>query len=257
MKRIHNSSPTNHPLRSCLTAGVSLLAVAVLAACSAVELKKEPQKPKVQQQGVSDKKQQFFTFMKPRVENENVRIMVKHEKLRSLHSKKTLSSSEQAWVKELASEYKVKIDKHPTSAQWQELKLRVDVVPIEMALVQAANESAWGKSRFAREGNNYFGQWCYTKGCGIVPKQRTAGATHEVQSFSDARESVSAYMKNINTSRAYAEFRKLRMESRDKQRPLNAERLAMGLKSYSERGMAYVKTIQAMIRSNRDLIAQS
>jgi len=245
-----------HTPRSYLVAGASILALAVLSSCSTVELKPEPSKKSVQH-SVSDKKQQFFTFMKPRVENENVRIMVQREKIRSLQGKKTLSASDRGWLQNLAGEYAMKIGKQPTAAQWKELTLRVDVVPIEMALVQAANESAWGTSRFAREGNNYFGQWCYTKGCGLVPKQRAAGATHEVRSFSDARESVSAYMKNINTSRAYAEFRQLRMETRNQRRPLDAEKLALGLKSYSERGMAYVKTIQAMIRSNRALIEQS
>ncbi len=130
----------------------------------------------------------------------------------------------------------------------------VDVIPLEMALVQAANESAWGQSRFARDANNYFGQWCYEKGCGLVPLKRTAGATHEVKSFATANLSVRAYMKNINTSRAYAEFRDIRRDLRHQHRTLDAELLAMGLKSYSERGMAYVKVIQTMIRSNRKLI---
>lgn len=255
MKRIHIFSLT-HFSRSYLITVALLLALAVLASCSSVELKPEPSKQEARQ-GASDKKQQFFVFMKPRVENENVRITLQREQLRSLHDKTSLSGRDQQWLQDLASEYALKLDQQPTAAQWQALELRVDVVPIEMALVQAANESAWGESRFAREGNNYFGQWCYTKGCGLVPRLRAAGASHEVRSFSDARESVSAYMKNINTSRAYTEFRQLRMAARDQQRPLDAEKLAMGLKSYSERGMAYVKTIQAMIRSNRELIAQS
>jgi len=167
------------------------------------------------------------------------------------------NSSDQQWLQALAAEYEVSLDGQLTPKQWQELKSRVDVVPLEMALVQTANESAWGTSRFALKGNNYFGQWCYEKGCGIVPEQRTAGATHEVRSFSDARESVDAYINNINTTRAYAEFRNLRQQSRNKGHALNAEKLALGLKSYSERGMDYVKTIQAMIRSNRELIASS
>ena len=130
----------------------------------------------------------------------------------------------------------------------------VDIIPLEMALVQAANESAWGQSRFARDANNYFGQWCYDKGCGLVPLKRASGATHEVRSFATPNLSVRAYMKNINASRAYAEFRDMRRDLRDQHRTLDAELLAMGLKSYSERGMAYVKVIQTMIRSNRKLI---
>ena len=244
--------------RSGLTLIVWLLALALLAACTTVIVKTEPEvsKPAVQL-SASDKKQQFFTFMKPRVEKENKRITEQRTQLLKLQDKKQLSGSDQQWLQALAAEYEVSLDGQLTPKQWQELKSRVDVVPLEMALVQTANESAWGTSRFALKGNNYFGQWCYEKGCGIVPEQRKAGASHEVRSFSDARESVDAYINNINTTRAYAEFRNLRQQSRNKGRALNAERLALGLKSYSERGMDYVKTIQAMIRTNRDLIEQS
>ncbi len=235
-----------------------LMALALLAACSTVIVKTKPDvfKPEVQQ-SASEKKQQFFAFMKPRVEQENKRITEQRKQLLKLQDKKQLSRSDMQWLQTLAKEYEVNIDEQLTPKQWQRLKARVDVIPLEMALVQAANESAWGTSRFARKGNNYFGQWCYEKGCGIVPEQRAAGATHEVRSFSDARESVDAYMNNINTTRAYAEFRNLRQQSRNKGRALNAEKLVLGLKSYSERGMDYVKTIQAMIRSNRELIEQS
>ena len=73
-----------------------------------------------------------------------------------------------------------------------ELILRVDVIPVSLALAQAANESAWGTSRFALEGNNVFGQWCYKKGCGIVPAERRSGATHEVKSFTSVERSVQA-----------------------------------------------------------------
>ena len=245
-------------VRSGLTPIVWLLALTMLAACSTVIVKTEPEvsKPAVQQ-SADEKKQQFFAFMKPRVEKENMRITAQREQLLKLKKKRKLAGSDLKWLQQLGEEYKVAIKKQPTAAQWRDLVARVDVVPLEMALIQAANESAWGTSRFARKGNNYFGQWCYSKGCGIVPKQRTAGATHEVRKFSDVRESVDAYMHNINTTGAYAEFRRLRSQSRNKGRTLNAEQLAMGLKSYSERGMAYVKTIQAMIRSNRELIASS
>lgn len=244
--------------RSGLTLIVWIMALALLAACSTVIVKTEPEvfKPEVQQ-SAADKKQQFFTYMKPRVEKENARITEQRRQLLTLQEKKQLSRSDQQWLQRLAEEYEVSIDEQLMPKQWQDLKSRVDVVPLEMALVQAANESAWGTSRFARKGNNYFGQWCYEKGCGIVPEQRAAGATHEVRSFSDARESVDAYINNINTTRAYAEFRNLRQQSRNKGQTLNAEQLALGLKSYSERGMDYVKTIQAMIRSNRELIASS
>lgn len=192
--------------------------------------------------------------MKPLVEAENTRIMEQRTKLKSLRSAGSLSKTELQWLHKLAGQYRISFKGEPDKAVWNKLMQSVDVIPLEMALVQAANESAWGQSRFARNANNYFGQWCYEKGCGLVPLKRTAGATHEVRSFATANLSVRAYMKNINTSRAYAEFREMRGDLRDQRRTLDAEQLAMGLKSYSERGMAYVKTIQTMIRSNRKLI---
>ncbi|GAV19639.1 Bax protein [Mariprofundus micogutta] len=245
-------------IRAGLTLIIWMLALATLTACSTMTVKKEPEptKPAVKQ-SANEKKQKFFAFMKPHIESENQRIAIQREKLLRLQKKHSLSGSDLKWLQALGNEYKISIKQQPDKAEWQKLVKRVDAIPLEMALIQAANESAWGTSRFARKGNNYFGQWCYTKGCGLVPKQRAAGATHEVRRFSDARESVNAYMRNINTTRAYADFRSLRQISRNKGHDLNAEKLAVGLKSYSERGMAYVKIIQSMIRSNRELIASS
>jgi len=168
-----------------------------------------------------------------------------------------LNRQQQGWLAHVANNYGLTLAAQPDYAQWQALLSRVDIIPLEMALVQAANESAWGQSRFAKQGNNYFGQWCYNKGCGMVPSQRAAGASHEVRRFANVRQSVRAYLRNINTSPAYAEFRNIRHSLRVQSKPLDAHVLVVGLKSYSERGMAYVRTIQSMIRSNRALIRQS
>ncbi|MFQ5345350.1 MAG: glucosaminidase domain-containing protein [Mariprofundus sp.] len=203
------------------------------------------------------KKQRFFAFLKPVIESENARILQQREKLLRLKSESRLSGRQLAWLTQLAAEYDLAITGQPSPSDWQTLQARVDMIPVEMALVQAANESAWGTSRFAQQGNNYFGQWCYQKGCGMVPKHRTAGATHEVQRFENVKHSVRTYMNNINTTRAYAEFRNIRQNLRIHKRPLDAEVLVAGLKSYSERGMAYVRIIQSMIRSNHNLIRQS
>jgi Bax protein len=131
---------------------------------------------------------------------------------------------------------------------------RVDEIPTALVLIQAANESAWGNSRFARQANNYFGQWRFTKGCGLVPLRRNAGAKHEVQYFTSAELSVRAYIHNLNTSPSYKMLRNLRHFLRRQGKPLDAEFLAIGLKDYSERGMDYVRIIQGMIRSNKALI---
>jgi len=206
---------------------------------------------------VSQKKQQFFSYLKPIVLSENKRMMQLRQRIMDIKKEPALKPQQQVWLHQIAADYGVTVSAQPSYEQWQALLSRVDIIPVEMALVQAANESAWGQSRFARQGNNYFGQWCYKKGCGMVPKQRAANAKHEVRRFDSPRQSVRAYVQNINTSPAYAEFRNIRHSLRVQSRPLDAHVLAVGLKSYSGRGMAYVRTIQSMIRSNRNLIRQS
>ncbi|WP_100278619.1 glucosaminidase domain-containing protein [Mariprofundus aestuarium] len=258
----NNTYHSTPALRLRLMPALWLAALLVLAACSAKlvnapDTKSDGRESAQSGNDVSQKKQAFFVQMKPLVEQENARTLEQRSALQQMSSSKQLSWMEKRTVRLLAEEYRMEVGDQPDQALVQALLVRVDAVPVEMALVQAANESAWGESRFANEGNNYFGQWCYSKGCGIVPEQRAPGATHEVRRFDDAQESVRAYMNNINTTRAYESFRKLRMEQRKRNQPLDAEHLALGLKSYSERGMAYVKIIQAMIRSNRALIASS
>ena len=121
-------------------------------------------------------------------------------------------------------------------------------------MAQAANESAWGLSRFAQKGNNLFGQWCFKKGCGIVPGQRNAGANHEVRKFASINDSVASYMHNLNTGRAYKDLRKLRATLRSTNAAVDGHTLAKGLIKYSSRGKAYVKEIQSMIKTNMTLM---
>lgn len=131
-----------------------------------------------------------------------------------------------------------------------ELKRRVDVIPPSLLLVQAAIESAWGTSRFSTEANNYFGQWCFSRGCGLVPRQRSKGSSHEVRRFASPYESVSEYMRNLNSHRAYRDFRRQRALAREQGVALSGRQLASELKRYSELGEAYVRLLRSMIASN-------
>ncbi|SMF60987.1 Uncharacterized FlgJ-related protein [Alteromonadaceae bacterium Bs31] len=119
-----------------------------------------------------------------------------------------------------------------------------------MALAQAANESSWGRSRFAIEGHNYFGQWCFKSACGFVPKHRPSEAKHEVRRFSSTRQSVAAYLFNINSHEAYKNLRQLRADLRSSKQPLSGIALAQGLGKYSERGDEYITELREMIRVN-------
>lgn len=132
----------------------------------------------------------------------------------------------------------------------KELMRRVDVIPTSLVLAQAANESGWGTSRFAREGNNIFGQWCFDEGCGLVPNKRGDEASHEVRAFASVDAAVRAYFRNLNTHPSYEDLRTLRASMRMQGLPLNSMVLARGLTRYSERGMDYVLELQDMIRIN-------
>ncbi|CAM3666901.1 glucosaminidase domain-containing protein [Parendozoicomonas haliclonae] len=194
------------------------------------------------------KKKTFFNYILPLVTQENTRILSQREQLLSLSGKGTFSENEQALLNAVAKEYRLKTS---FDEKWfQEALLRVDALPPSLALAQAANESGWGGSRFAREGNNYFGQWCFSKGCGLVPGSRTSGMNHEVQKFDDVGESVRAYIRNLNTHAQYASLRELRANARDSQMTVSGAYLAQGLGKYSERGGEYVDEIVRMINGN-------
>jgi len=201
------------------------------------------------------RKLRFFALLKPLAEAENARILKLRQRVSVLKRKaRAYTQNDMQLIRKLAQNYRIPLSGQPTGVFWARLEKRVDVVPVELALAQAANESAWGTSRFARQGNNFFGQWCYVAGCGIVPTRRNAGATHEVKAFDSPGASVQAYIHNLNTTSAYKSLRGIRLHLRRAKQPLNALILASGLAGYSERGAAYVKSIQTIIRHNRTLM---
>lgn len=203
---------------------------------------------KISSTNLADKKKQFFDFMRPIIQQENDKVLALRKQLIIAR----IYNSNSDLVQNAAKEYKV--DWSDKQRNWEQLLERVDAVSLNVALAQSANESAWGQSRFAQQGNNFFGQWCYKKGCGIIPKNRNARLTHEVASYKSVNESVRSYIKNINTTRAYAPLRKIRKENRDSKKPANAEDQATGLVLYSQRRDAYVKEIIQMIKSNEKLM---
>jgi len=198
---------------------------------------------------VQARKKAFFDFMRPIVVAENQRIT----QLRSRLVVTRKAGRQPAWVAATAKDYGIAW----TGTEWQALLQRVDIVPLPLALAQSANESNWGQSRFAQQGNNMFGQWCFRKGCGMVPKQRKSGQNHAVARYDTVNASVRAYMKNINTGAAYKDLRQLRRRARKDGEAPNAMLLAAGLARYSERGAAYVNDIRAMIGKNRALMADT
>lgn len=210
-----------------------------------------------QYEQVQDKKDAFFSFLRPVIQQANNEILVerrtfldikaRYETVRQGRGK--ISARDRRRLAMFAKKYKVK-KSEPIENQLQILNLRINKVPQSLVLTQAANESAWGTSRFALDANNLFGQWCFTKGCGIVPANRAAGAKHEVKYFDSIQAAVASYLRNINTHRAYRGLRRLRLELENKGESASGYQLAGELGSYSERGADYIQEVRHMIRSN-------
>ncbi len=205
---------------------------------------------------VEKRKRAFFAYLRPIVEGENEKVMDQRRRLMLLYESHrkgwTLSWSDEKWLEWLLEEYEV-AEKEGTNL-WEILLRRVDMIPADLALVQAAKESGWGTSRFAREGNSLFGQRCNVKGCGLVPGGREPGETYEVAVFDTIDESVRSYIKNLNTHGAYRSFRRLRFRQRFEGSIPDGHTLAGQLPNYSERGVEYLHEIRAMIRANRPFL---
>jgi Bax protein len=151
---------------------------------------------------------------------------------------------------DLARKYDVKTDDLHDIGFISRLLHRVDVLPPSLVLAQAANESAWGTSRFAQKGNNLFGQWCYTEGCGLVPANRSDEYHYEVKSFSSVEEAINAYFRNLNTFPVYQDLRVIRQSLRDDSKPIDGISLTEGLGRYSTRGAEYIDDLKRMIYKN-------
>lgn len=200
-------------------------------------------------QDTTEKKAAFFSFLYPRIVLANSRILIEREYLKSLSEKEDLSKSELTWLKNQAE--RLRVDEEPGSEDmFRRLANRLNVIPPSLVLAQAANESAWGTSRFALRGNNLFGQWCFSKGCGIVPQSRTEGASHEVANFDSPYLSVRSYIQNLNRHPTYQPLRDARLKALNNGDYASGSSLAAGLLGYSERGEDYVEEIRSMIRSN-------
>ncbi|MFO8048675.1 MAG: glucosaminidase domain-containing protein [Desulfosudaceae bacterium] len=203
---------------------------------------------------VDKKKEAFFNFLRPIVNQENYEVLKERAylllKWRKFKQDQELSEQEIENLQALAEKYRAGATPEEGLDFFRKMLIRVDKIPVSLALIQAAKESGWGTSYFAREGNNLFGQWCFTRGCGLVPRQRPEGATYEVQAFDDVSDSVRAYIRNLNSHPAYRDLRLHRYRLRLAGEEPDAHLMAGGLEDYSGIGMKYVRTIQQMIRGN-------
>jgi len=189
------------------------------------------------------KRELFIKIILPLVLHENNLITEDRKKLFKILNKNFNTVGERVWLKRRFNEYK--IDDQDLS----KLKIRMDIIPVSIALAQAANESGWGTSRFALEGNALFGQWTYSKK-GISPKSKDPDKSHKVLQFQILKASVKAYKNNLNTHNAYKKFREVRAQIRQENRTILGSELTQYLKKYAAIGQKYVDILDTIIEKN-------
>ncbi len=189
------------------------------------------------------RKDLFIQIILPLVIAENNNIKLDRMKLFNILNKNKNTKAEQVWLNVKFKQYGV------VNKDLSTLKIRMDEVPVSMAIAQAAKETGWGTSRFAQEGNALFGQWTWS-GEGIKPADAEDDSTHKVMRFKVLQASVKAYQRNLNTHSSYKDFRNARAELRDEGKKLDSMILTEYLDKYAETGKEYVKILQQIIRQN-------
>ena len=189
------------------------------------------------------RKNLFIQIVLPLILDENNQIKLDRKKLFVVLNKNNNSDAEQKWLNMKFKQYGVK------NKDLSTLKIRMDEIPVSLAIAQAAKETGWGTSRFALEGNALFGQWTFS-GDGIKPKSSDNDKTHKVMKFQILKASVRAYQRNLNTHSSYKKFRKLRAQSRDNDEKLDSLILADCLDQYAATGDEYTKTLKKIILQN-------
>ena len=189
------------------------------------------------------KKETFIKIVLPLIVAENERIIEDRAKLILLAKKKFTTDLEKQWLRQKLLEYKVK------KGDINQLMDRMDIIPVSIALAQAAKESGWGTSRFALEGNAIFGQWTWD-GQGIAPLKRDGDKNHKILKFPILRASVKAYKNNLNTHKSYIKFREKRRKFREKNLVITGLALSDTLKNYAQTGSEYTKILNQIITQN-------
>jgi Bax protein len=193
----------------------------------------------------SKKRKEFFIqIVLPLIIEENNNIKLDRKTLFTIINKSNNSNTEKKWLEKKYKQYGVK------SGDLSSLKIRMDEIPVSLAIAQAAKETGWGTSRFALEGNALFGQWTWS-GDGLKPKEAKEGENHKVMKFNILQASVRAYQRNINTHSTYKSFRKARAKLRDNNKPLDSIELSKHLNKYAETGNQYVEVLQKIIKQNK------
>ena len=185
----------------------------------------------------------FIQIILPLILEENKNINLDRKRLFSIINKSNNTNAEKKWLEKKYRQYGI------PSRDLSILKRRMDIVPVSLAIAQAAKETGWGTSRFAQQGNALFGQWTWS-GEGLKPKDAEKSEGHKVMRFNVLQASVRAYQRNINTHSSYEDFRLARAKLRDLGEPLDSMILSEYLDKYAETGNEYVKVLQKIIQQN-------
>ena len=194
-------------------------------------------------ENIKKRKNLFIQIVLPLIIEENTKIRLDRKKLFVILNKNSNSKSDIEWLKKKFRQYGVAKNDLST------LKIRMDEIPVSLAIAQAAKETGWGTSRFAQKGNALFGQWTWS-GKGIKPAAADNDSSHKVASFKVLKASVKAYQRNINTHSSYKKFRQERAIQRDNYGKLNSLELVKYLDKYAETGIEYTKILSKIIRQN-------
>ena len=190
------------------------------------------------------RKEFFIQIVLPLIIKENSNIRIDRKNLFKIINKSNNTNLEKQWLGKKYKQYGV------VPGDLSSLKIRMDEIPVSLAIAQAAKETGWGTSRFAQEGNALFGQWTWS-GEGLKPKEAKAGEGHKVMKFNVLQASVRAYQRNLNTHSTYRDFRRARAELRDLGTPLDSLELSKYLNKYAETGNQYVEVLQKIIKQNK------
>ena len=194
-------------------------------------------------ENVKKRKEFFIQIILPLILEENKNINLDRKRLFSIINKNNNTKTEKKWLEKKYKQYGI------PSKDLSVLKRRMDIVPVSLAIAQAAKETGWGTSRFAQQGNALFGQWTWS-GEGLKPKDAEKSEGHKVMRFNVLQASVRAYQRNINTHSSYEDFRLARAKLRDLGEPLDSIILSEYLDKYAETGNQYVKVLQKIIQQN-------
>ena len=194
-------------------------------------------------ENTQQRKEFFIQIILPLILKENNNIKLDRKRLFTIINKSSNSNLEKKWLMKKYKQYGV------NNKDLSTLKIRMDEIPVSLAIAQAAKETGWGTSRFAQEGNALFGQWTWS-GEGLKPKDSDKSEGHKVMKFNVLQASVRAYQRNLNTHSSYKDFRQARAKLRDKGRPLDSLILSQYLNEYAETGNQYVEILKKIIKQN-------